>query len=322
MTNLNAETEFVNLMTVGSAALRKAAVSDQAKQYILGNNTLYQLFSKAAHRYVAGETLEDAIARAAHYNRQGLAASIEFMGENVGNEQEAVTATGEFLAICENIASNGLTSSVSLDLSHIGLALSRELCQRHLDQICQKAKESGIEVMISAEDAGKTDDVLDMYLGAAGRHENLGITLQAYLHRTKEDFKKVVEKPNRIRLVKGAFQTEEGLSLPRGAELNRTYLGYLDLLLTNHHKCSIATHDPLIQQEAGKLISQHQMPGHLYEFESLLGIATNQLNELMQSGHPAKIYIVYGHEWYLYLCNRIAENPMSIFLALEDMVQN
>lgn len=313
--------DIKNLMAIGSAALRKAAINDQAKQYILGDNKLYQLFSKAAHRYVAGDTLESAVLRAEHYNQRGLAASIEFMGENVRDEYEAVAATSEFLAICEHIAVKGLASSVSLDLSHIGLALSRELCERHLDQICQKAKASGIEVMISAEDAGKTDEVLDMYLGAAGRHENLGITLQAYLHRTTEDFKKVVRKPNRIRLVKGAFQTEEGLSIPRGAELNQTYLGYLDSLLTNHHKCSIATHDPLIQQEAVKLLSKHQIPGYLYEFESLLGIATNQLIELMQSGHPAKIYIVYGHEWYLYLCNRIAENPMNIFLALEDMVQ-
>ncbi len=314
--------DIQNLIAIGSAALRKAAVNDQAKQYILDNHQLYHLFSKAAGRYVAGETLDRAVARASQYNRQGLAASIEFMGENVLNEHEAALATSEFLTVCDQIALHDLKSSVSLDLSHIGLTLSRDLCQHNLDQICRKAKESGIQVMISAEDTAKTDAVLDMYLAAADRYENLGITLQAYLYRTKEDFNRVAQKPNCIRLVKGAFQTGPGLSIPRGEVLTQTYLGYLDSLLANQHKCSIATHDALVQQEALKLITQHKVPVHLYEFESLLGIATGQLTDLLRSGHPARIYIVYGKEWYLYLCNRIAENPMNLFLALQDIVEN
>ncbi|MBT1688280.1 proline dehydrogenase family protein [Fulvivirgaceae bacterium PWU37] len=310
------------LMAVGSAALRKAAVHDEAKQYILGHEKLYRLFSKAASRYVAGETLPAAVARAAQYNQQGLATSIEFMGENVKDEHEAAAATAEFLAICDQIASKGLKSNVSLDLSHIGLALSADLCRQHLAQLCEKAGQVGIEVMISAEDTAKTDAVLDMYLGMAGRYEHLGITVQAYLHRTRDDFKQLIQRPNRIRLVKGAFDTPEGLSLPRGGELNQAYLAYLDQLLASHHTCSIATHDPLIQQEAVKLLSRHQMPQQAYEFESLLGIATDQLLDLMRAGHPAKMYIVYGQEWYLYLCNRIAENPMNLFLALEDIMQS
>lgn len=311
-----------DLMAAGSAALRKAAVNEQAKHYILGDENLYRLFSKAASRYVAGETLDTAVARAAHYNGQGLAASIEFMGENVRDHEEAAAATTEFLAICEQIAAKGLRSIVSLDLSHIGLSLSADLCREHLSRICETARQANIEVMISAEDTAKTDAVLDLYLSMAAGNPHLGITLQAYLHRTTDDFQTLIQHPNRIRLVKGAFATAEGLSVPRGSQLNEMYLNYLDNLFALHHRCSIATHDAWIQQEAVKLLARHQMPASQYEFESLLGICTDQLTGLLHAGHPARIYIVYGQEWYLYLCNRIAENPMNLFLALEDILKS
>lgn len=314
--------EINRLLGTGAAALRRAAMDDHAKNYILNSDVLYPLFSKAAKRYVAGENLSDAVACAIGFSRQGLGTSIEFMGENVRDEEEANLAAAEFFSICDHIEASGLNSTVSLDLSHIGLSLSRALCEKHLEQICTKAMQFGIEVMISAEDTSKTDAVLETYLRMAGRFENLGITLQTYLHRSKDDMQAIARLPNRIRLVKGAFQASAGQSLPRGDKLNETYLAYLDFLLGTRHRCSIATHDHLIQQEAVRLIAKHQTPSDLYEFESLLGICSEQLLDLLHAGHPAKMYIVYGKEWYLYLCNRIAEHPLSLFLAIDDVMQH
>jgi proline dehydrogenase len=121
-------------------------------------------------------------------------------------------------------------------------------------------------------------------------------------------------------MVKGAFETAKNLSMPRGAQLDEVYLNYVDQLLQHHQKCSIATHHHQIQQGAKLLIQKYNTNKDLYEFESLYGIQTAQLATLRDEGHPSKLYFVYGKEWYLYLCNRIAEYPLNLFTALSDIV--
>jgi proline dehydrogenase len=209
---------------------------------------------------------------------------------------------------------------VSLDLSHIGLNVSKTLCLENLLRICETAAVRGTEVIISAEGTEQTDNVLEVYRRAAATHPGLAITLQAYLHRTKEDFADIVKLPGRIRMVKGAFATPEGLSMPRGAALNDVYLNYVDQLLSSRHACSIATHDDEIQQQARKLVDIHKPTHDLYEFESLYGIQPERLLALKADGYMTKLYFVYGKEWYLYLCNRIAEYPLNLFQAVADMV--
>jgi proline dehydrogenase len=308
-----------SLLQTGAAALRKAAMNIEAKQFLMDNPKLFQLLRKAADRYIGGETLEETIGKVKIQHATGMKCSIEFMGENVGSAEEANAATDEFVRICHMIHSQKLDSTVSLDLSHIGLELSPDLCLENLDRICDAAGDQ-IEVIISAEDAGKTDRVLNAYRTAIKKHPDLAITLQAYLYRTKEDLASIQSNKGRIRIVKGAFETPAGISMPRGAELNETYLTYADQLLSTKRKCSIATHDIYIQTEASKLVDLYKPTHDLYEFESLYGIQTNHLLDLKERGYKTKLYFVYGKEWYLYLCNRIAENPMNIFLALADVV--
>jgi proline dehydrogenase len=306
------------LLKTGSAALRKAAMNVEAKQFVMDNPRLFQLFRKAADRYIGGETLDETIIKVKSRNAEDMKCSIEFMGENVRSAEEAVEATDEFVRICKMIHLQELDSTISLDLSHIGLELSQNLCLENLDRICEAAGDR-IEVIISAEDAGKTDSVLNAYRRASQKHDQLAITLQAYLYRTKEDLASIKSNKGRIRIVKGAFETPQDISIPRGAELNDVYLQYVDQLLATGRKCAIATHDAIVQKEAVKLIDQYQPSHDLYEFESLYGIQTERLLELKAKGYKTKLYFVYGKEWYLYLCNRIAENPMNIFQALGDI---
>jgi len=306
------------LLQVGAEALRKAALDENAKDYILNNPALYQLFKKAAERYIGGETLDETISKVAAQN--GLKCSIEFMGESTRTVQESNEATEEFIRICKAIGENNLNSTVSLDLSHIGLAVSGELCLANLDLICNEAAKSGIEVIISAEGTERTDAVLGVYKNAVKKHDNLAITLQAYLYRTKDDFEEIIKEKGRIRIVKGAFQTAEGLSMPRGEALDAVYLEYIERLLAQNHKCSIATHDSVIQERAKLLVQKYKPAKEMYEFESLYGINNEQLSVLKDEGYQTKLYFVYGKEWYLYLCNRIAEYPLNIFRALNDIV--
>jgi len=243
------------------------------------------------------------------------------MGESTRTERDANEARNEFLKICQSIKDHGLNATVSLDLSHIGLAISRDLCVDNLDLICQEAAKGNIEIIISAEDTERTDPVLKTYVDISKIHHHVGITLQAYLFRTKDDFDNVVKLDGRIRIVKGAFETPSGVSLARGEELDDVYLGYVKKLLFKNHLCSIATHDQNIQQEVKKMIQIYSVKSDRYEFESLFGIQSQQLLDLKDEGHPAKIYFVYGKEWYLYLCNRLAEYPLNVFQALNDILR-
>lgn len=308
------------LLNMTAVALKKAALNEKAKDLILHNDVLYQLLKKAADRYIGGETLEEALEKAVSHNNLGYRFGIEFMGENTRTASEAKSATMEFIRAAECINSQNLNAAISLDLSHIGLSLSADFCMENLQAICDISSKQNIEVTISAEDTDKTDSVLEMYLEASKTYSNLSITVQAYLHRTKDDLKSIIHTPGRIRLVKGAFDTPPGLSLPRGNELNERYLEFLDGLLSGDRSCSIATHDAFIQNQAKALIQLYHPPKDLYEFESLYGIQTGQLSQLKEEGHPAKVYFVYGTEWYLYLCNRLAEYPPNILIALNDIL--
>jgi proline dehydrogenase len=243
------------------------------------------------------------------------------MGESTRTENEAGAARDEFIRICEQIKCQKLHSTVALDLSHIGLAISQDLCLHNLDLICREASKVNIEVAISAENTDRTDSVLNSYKEISKAHKNVAITLQAYLHRTKDDFEDMMKLNGRIKIVKGAFETTAGLSLPRGQELNNIYLHYVDELLSANHLFSIATHDKVIQQESKKLIHHHKADNSIYEFESLYGIQNEQLLALKAEGYSTKIYFVYGKEWYLYLCNRLAEYPLNIFQAIKDIVE-
>lgn len=307
---------------IGARALRKAALNVEAKEFILNNEALFKTFKKAANRYIGGETLTETIDKVIQQNRNGFKCSMEFMGENTQTLYEANEATNEFIRITHEIKRLNLYSTVSLDLSHIGLTISKELCLNNLDSICKEANKSSIEVIVSAEGVERTDDVIELYKDAHKVHDNIAITLQAYLYRTKDDFKDLIKEKGRIRMVKGAFETPVGLSLPRGEKLNETYLDYVDQLISQSHKCSIATHHDRIQQEVKRLIEKYKPNKDLYEFESLYGIQTEQLVTLREEGHPTKLYFVYGKEWYLYLCNRIAEYPLNIFQALDDIVSS
>ncbi len=309
-----------DLLQMGSAALRKAALNNKAKEYILSDMGLYTIIKKAADRYIGGETLDETIVKVKEQNKKGFKCSMEFMGENTLTEKEANDATNEFIKIVQEIKNQNLHSTVSLDLSHIGLAISKELGLNNLDSILKEAKNQNTEVIISAEGIDRTDDIIEIYKKLSKMYDNVSITLQAYLHRTKDDFKDLIQERGRIRMVKGAFETPKHLSIPRGKELDNIYLNYVDQLLSTNHKCSIATHHNKIQEETIKLIQKYKTDNDVYEFESLYGIQTEQLIAMKRQGYPTKLYFVYGKEWYLYLCNRIAEYPMYLFRALNDIM--
>jgi proline dehydrogenase len=307
-----------NLLKIGAEALKKAALNEDAKKFVLQNEKLFAVLKKAANRYIGGDTIAETIQCIRKLNSNGFAITTDFMGESIRNEKDANDATNEFILFAKSIKEAEIDSSISLDLSHIGLLISKELATKNLQLICEEAAKANKEVIISMEGTDRTDQIINIYKETLKKHQNLGITLQAYLHRTKDDFKDLIQLSGSIRLVKGAYDTPKNLSLPRGNELDEIYLEYTQQLFENNHVCAIASHDKKIHDATIKLIDTYK-PAN-YTLERLLGICNNELEIYKNNNYHCRIYVVYGKEWYLYLCNRWAEYPLNLFRGLADIV--
>lgn len=310
----------MNIELEAAEALRSVALDESLKAYVLQHPPLYQAGLQAAMRFVGGETLGECVQVATDINQQGHAVTIDFMGESTRDEAMAKQATQEFLRVIHEVAQQGLDASVSLDLSHIGMVIDPEIAFKNASLLARSARESDLEIMISMEGTDRTTLILELHQRLCEQFSNVGITLQAYLHRTPADLSTVLKRPGRVRLVKGAYETSSDIAYSRGAELDTAYRQMMKLLIESGHACSIATHDSTILSYAHQLIQEQELPAHNVEFEMLKGVAIERLSEMQQRGYRTRIYLPYGKEWHLYLCNRLAEHPPNIYQAIADVM--
>ncbi len=300
--------------------LRAMALNEDLKAHVMSTPPLAHIARTVAARYIGGETIDEAFARVPSIQKRGHALSFEIVGESVRDATVADSETNRFLALADRIADNRLPSTLSLDLSHVGLVVDPELGYRNASRIAEATEASGIEMMISAEGSDRTDLVLDTYERLSRDFPTVGITVQARLHRTSADFERVMGLPGRVRLVKGAFLEPEDVAFPSDSnELEDAYLTLAEKLIVSGHPGSIATHDKTI---VSVLRSTHgeKIRTHPIEFEMLLGLGTSTLDELHQAGYPTREYVVFGTEWWLYALNRIAEKPERVYTAIADVV--
>nr|WP_183598652.1 proline dehydrogenase family protein [Paenibacillus phyllosphaerae] len=287
------------------------------KAYVEHNPQLYQLLRRAAARYVTGDDRRDGLEAAASLTAQGYDVSLEYIGENTATEAECEAAVRELSGLIAELAGNRRKARVSFDLSHIGLSLHTDLALRNLLQLAEQAEPAGIELFISMEESAKTDRVLDVYERSVARYpSSIGITLQAQLHRTAADLAQRLPGNSLVRIVKGAYQESEQSALPRSEQLNRRYLELVEHAILQGHRVSIATHD---QQIIDTILTRGWLSEGAAEFEMLYGIRTELSRKLKAAGHPVRIYLTYGSEWYLYICHRIAEHPPNLYRAVIDM---
>jgi proline dehydrogenase len=278
------DTFSIGVVTAGSCT----CLNGRTRQRIAAGSVY-----RVTRRYVAGRSIEDALERVLEINRRGHAASADYMGESCRDESKANTATEVFLALVAAVQSRQLDCSISLDLSHIGSLVDPELGYRNVDRIARAAAESGREVMISMEGSDRVDNIYATYARLhieAGR-ANVGITVPAKLYRSDDDLPKLMAHPGRIRLIKGAFLEDEQVACGRDSpELAERYRRFAVQLLSSGHRCSIATHDPSIQHDLTAVIRERGIQSGNYEFESLLGLGTVQIDELHEQGSPTREY--------------------------------
>jgi proline dehydrogenase len=316
-------TQWQPLVDQAATALRALALDENAKEKFCSDPLLRPYMHKVSQRYVAGRTVAEALQRVERILTQGHAASVEYMGESVRDEAFAMAETEVFMDLTRAIGQRNLNCSVSLDLSHIGSLVDLELGYRNARRIALAAAEINREVMLSMEAHDRADDIYAIYarLHQEDGLHNVGITVPAKRHRTAQDLPSLMKIPGRIRLVKGAFLEPEQVSHHRNSpELAAAYRRYAQRLLLSGHKCSIATHDRAIQADISALILKERIDPRWYEFESLIGLGTEQIAELSARGFPTREYAVFGEEHFLYVLNRIAEEPVRVYQAIIDLM--
>ncbi|MDR6224405.1 proline dehydrogenase family protein [Desmospora profundinema] len=300
-------------------ALKSIARDPRIKTYIQQSPDLYPLLYRAAKRFITGETRKDGISKAKELVSKGYSISLEYIGENTKSVKECIESKNEFLALIKEANYSDLTGvTVSLDLSHIGLTEDPGLAYDHLVELTEEAQSKDFSIMISMEESEKTDAILDIYKRASKRYSNVGITIQAHLHRSTDDIQELLDYPGKIRIVKGAYQEPSEKALPRSEALNKRYMELIDRLVKAEHPVSIATHDEAIIQEARR---REILDARCVEMEMLYGIRPDRVKGLKDEGVNTKVYLTYGVEWYLYVCHRLAEYPPNIYTAIADMVE-
>ena len=255
--------------------------------------------------YIAGPALDDAVRVVQRLNRDGKIATIDVLGEEITTEAEARAIAAEYRRVFDEIRGRSLDSNVSVKLTGLGLGLSYELCRETLSEVVHRAAEYGNFVRIDMEDSSTTDDTLRLYreLRESGL-DNVGVVLQAYMRRTLDDIRSLVDlKPN-VRLCKGIYVEPPAVAYTDYEAVRANYVRALHALaaIEGAH-VAIATHDEWLIGEA-----LQQLPPS-YEFQMLLGVREQRASELVAAGHRLRVYVPFGDKWYAYSLRRLQENP-------------
>jgi proline dehydrogenase len=302
-------------------ALRRIARDEKLKALAETDPLLAPLLQRAADRYTGGSTLEACLSTIAKVNAMGHAATADYMGESTRDAAVANAEAEHFLHLVNAITARRLKCSVSLDLSHIGLAIDPALALANASRIASAARDAGLEMMISMEGSERTDAVLQVHGQLCAKFEHVGVTVQARMKRTPADVALLLKRPGRIRLVKGAYDEPEATAHPRISDgTTQAYRSLTQTLLSSGHRCSIGTHDRQQLSWAHEFIQAQAFDPKSFEFEVLYGLGPAQNDHMRALGHATRQYIVYGSEWFLYVCHRIAEHPPRLFDALADIV--
>jgi proline dehydrogenase len=267
------------------------------------------IVGRVASRYVAGETLDDAVRVIRTLNQEGAMATVDVLGEEVSEREKALAAVEENLRVFEVIHREGLDANVSVKPTLLGLKIDEGFCRDNIGRLAEAAKQHGNFVRIDMEDNTTTDATLRIYRELQGRYGNLGCVLQAYMRRTLQDIDGLpAEKPS-VRICKGIYVEPRKIAWKGYETVRANYLNALEKLLVRGVYVGIATHDEYLACAASALLDKHGIARDRYEFQMLLGVDDELRRILLAAGHRLRVYVPYGRDWYPYSMRRLRENP-------------
>jgi proline dehydrogenase len=276
--------------------------------------------SSFARRFIAGETVAEAIDAARQVEARGLTQTLDFLGESVSNLAEADAATRAYLEVIDAIIASGIGRNVSLKLTQLGLDVDKASAIDNLRKILERAEPAGFFVRIDMESSAYTDVTLEIFetLWQQG-HREIGVVLQAALCRSENDVARINAVGGRIRLVKGAYKEPKAVAHQKKSDVDAAYGRMIRMLLTQGHYPAIATHDPEMIALARRVAAEHHIAADTFEFQMLYGIRRDLQTMLVQAGYRLRLYIPFGREWFPYFMRRLGERPANVAFVLRGI---
>jgi proline dehydrogenase len=264
---------------------------------------------RVADRYVAGEDLADAVRVVHALNQSGCRATVDVLGEYVRDDKEAASNAAAYVALLDAIAREKLDSNVSIKLTAFGLDLSTDVAFRHARNVVEHARKLGNFVRIDMENSPYTDRTIDLYKALRRDFDNVGIVLQACLRRTPQDVEALLPSTGHFRLCKGIYVEPRAIAWRQPDVVNRNYVHCLRKMLSGGAFVGIATHDERLVFEALRILDELKVRPDRFEFQMLLGVDEGLRAIIQKLGHPVRVYVPFGRDWYGYSLRRLKENP-------------
>ena len=278
---------------------------------------------RAARRFIAGETLDEAIDVVRALNAKGILAAMDHLGENVTTQEDARRAAQEYQGLLRRIAAEGVQSTISVKLTHVGLDFGQDFCCDTMRTIVQTAAELGNTVEIDIEGSQYTQSTLDVFHCLLDEYHNMRLALQAYLFRTEQDLKGLIERGSSVRMCKGAYDEPPSIAWKDKAEVDASFARLMDLMLSeqagqNGFYPALGTHDHRLILQAERGAARRGIPKDRFEFQMLHGVRRDWQQRLATDGYRVRIYVPYGTQWYPYFMRRLAERPANIWFIVSN----
>ena len=279
-------------------------------------------FRLGAARFVAGQTLDEAVPVLRRLNENGLLTNTTLLGEGVREEGETRSVVIAYREVLDRIAAEGLRTNVALKLTHLGLRIDEELARRNLAELVEHAARVGNFVRIDMEESRHVDATLRIYRSLRDDgHENVGVVLQSYLFRSEDDLAALLPLAPNLRIVKGAYLEPPDVAYPQKRDVDAAYASLVEASLGGEGFTAIATHDEKLIEHAISFARERGIPNERFQFQMLYGVRPRLQLDLVRRGFGVLVATPYGPEWYRYLMRRLAERPANLLFFLRNLVR-
>lgn len=291
----------------------------------LSKNKLFTKMAKkyglrfGASRFVAGQTIGQAVSVIKDLNNQGLSVTIDYLGEFVDTEREANEMADNSIEAINAIGREGLDSQLSLKLTSMGMDISDEIVISNMRRIMEVANKNDVFVTIDMEDFARCEKTLEIFKLLKSEYGNIGTVIQAYLYRTQKDIEDLNDFSPNLRLVKGAYKESPEVAFPQKSDVDDNFKKIIQMHLLNGHYTAIATHDEAIIEFTKSFVKEHHIANDQFEFQMLYGIRTERHVELVKEGYKMRVYVPFGNDWYGYFMRRLAERPANVAFVLKGI---
>ena len=271
---------------------------------------------RMVRRFVAGDSLEAALAALESLQGQGMRWTVDVLGESVDSRETAAASADRYIATLDALAQRGLEANVSLKLTQMGLEIDSDFCLENVRRVVDRARAIGAFVRVDMEDHSKTDKTLQIARALHDGYPDVGVVIQSYLRRSADDLDRLIGEQIRVRLCKGAYDEPSSVAFATKQEVDDSYRELMERLLLSGRYPALATHDAALIDHAIAFVREHGIGPDRFEFQMLYGVRRDLHERLVAQGWTVRIYVPYGTEWYPYYMRRMAERPQNVFFIL------